>query len=50
MIVLLSTRKSADKFGEKKILLRYWIYDFAGPIIDFIIGIKQSNNSPKAWI
>jgi hypothetical protein len=50
MIVLLSTRKSADKFGEKNILLRYWIYDFAGPIIDFIIGIKQSNNSPKAWI
>ena len=50
MIVLLSTRKSADKFGEKNILLRYWIYDLAGPIIDFIIGIKQSNNSPKAWI
>ena len=50
LMVLLSTRKSADKFGEKNILLRYWIYDLTGPIIDFIIGLKQSNNSPKAWI
>ena len=50
IMVLLSTRKSADKFGEKDILLKYWIYDLIGPVIDFVIGLKQSNNSPKAWI
>ena len=50
LIVLLSTRKSAEKFGEKDIMLKYWIYDLIGPVIDFIIGLKQSNNSPKAWI
>ena len=50
IFVLLSTRRSADKFGEKNILLKYWIYDLIGPVIDFIIGLKQSNNSPKAWI
>lgn len=50
LFVILSTRKSAEKLGEKKILLKYWIYDLIGPAIDFIIGLKQSNNSPKAWI
>jgi hypothetical protein len=50
IMVLLSTRKSADKFGEQGILLRYWIYDLIGPIIDFVIDLKPSNNSPKAWI
>jgi hypothetical protein len=50
IMVLLSTRNSADKFGEQGILLRYWIYDLIGPIIDFVIDLKPSNNSPKAWI
>ena len=50
IIVLVSTRKSAEKFGERGILLRYWIYDLIGPIIDYMIGLKHSNNSPKAWI
>lgn len=50
MMVLLSTRKSIDKFGESGVLMRYWIYDLIGPVIDFIIDLKPSNNSPKAWI
>lgn len=50
MMVLLSTRKTAEKFGEHGILLNYWIYDIVGPAIDFIISLKRSNNSPKAWI
>lgn len=50
ILVLVSTRKTAAKFGEYGILMKYWIYDLIGPAIDFIIGLKQSNNSPKAWI
>ena len=50
MMVMLSTRKSIDKFGESGVLMRYWICDLIGPVIDFIIDLKPSNNSPKAWI
>lgn len=50
LIVLLSTRKSAEKLGERGILLKYWIYDLLGPGIEYIINLKRSNNSPKAWI
>lgn len=49
-MVLLSTRKTASKLGEHGILVNYWIYDILGPIIDFMISLKHSNNSPKAWI
>lgn len=50
LMVLLSTRKSAEKLGERGILLKYWMYDLLGPAIDYIINLKRSNNSPKAWI
>jgi len=50
ILVLVSTRKTAAKFGEYGIALKYWIYDLTGPIIEYIIGLKHSNNSPKAWI
>jgi hypothetical protein len=47
---VLSTRKTAQKLGESGIVLKYWIYDLLGPAIEYIIGLKRSNNSPKAWI
>ena len=50
LIVLLSTRKTAEKLGERGIVLKYWMYDLLGPAIDYIINLKRSNNSPKAWI
>ena len=50
LIVMLSTRRTAEKFGERGIMLKYWIYDLLGPAIDYIISLKKSNNSPKAWI
>ena len=50
IVVLISTRKSAEKLGEKGIMLKYWMYDLLGPAIEYIIGLKHSNNSPKAWI
>ena len=50
LIVLLSTRKTAQKLGERGIMLKYWMYDLLGPAIDYIIDLKRSNNSPKAWI
>ena len=50
LIVVLSTRKTAQKLGEKGIMLKYWIYDLLGPAIEYIIGLKHGNNSPKAWI
>ena len=42
LIVLLSTRRTAEKFGERGIMLKYWMYDLTGPVIDYIIGLKQS--------
>jgi hypothetical protein len=50
IIVVLSTRKTAQKLGERGIILKYWMYDLLGPAIDYIINLKRSNNSPKAWI
>lgn len=50
ILVLVSTRKTAAKFGEYGIAFKYWIFDLIGPFIEYIIGLKHSNNSPKAWI
>ena len=50
IIVVFSTRKTAQKLGERGIILKYWMYDLLGPAIDYIINLKRSNNSPKAWI
>ena len=49
LIVLWSSHRTARRLGERGIALRYWIYDLAGPIIEWMIGSGESNNTPKIW-
>lgn len=49
LIVLWSSHRTARRLGERGIALRYWIYDLAGPIIEWMVGSSESNNTPKIW-
>lgn len=49
LIVLLSSFHVGRKLGEKNIVLKYWMYDIAGPVIEWIIGSHDSYTTPKIW-
>ena len=49
VIVLLSSYRVGRKLGERGIASKYWIYDIAGPVIEWIIGSHDSHNTPKIW-
>lgn len=47
--VLWTSHRTARKLGERRIALRYWIYDLFGPIIEWMIGSHDSHNTPRVW-
>lgn len=49
VIVLWSSHRTAQRLGEHGIVLRYWIYDLFGPIVEWMIGSRRSHNTPKLW-
>jgi hypothetical protein len=49
MIVVWSTRRTAHKLGEKGIVMRYWMFDIAGPFIEYIISLKRHDGKAKVW-
>ena len=49
LVVLWSSHRVALKLGERNVALRYWMYDIAGPIIEWVIDSNDSHNTPKIW-
>ena len=49
IIVLFSSFRVGRKLGESGIILRYWIYDIVGPVVEWIISSHDSHNTPKIW-
>lgn len=49
MIVVWSTRRTAHKLGERGIVMRYWMFDIAGPFIEYIISLKRHDGKAKVW-
>jgi hypothetical protein len=49
LIVVWSSHYTARKLGERGIARRYWIYDLAGPFIEWTISSNESHNTPKIW-
>lgn len=47
--VVVSSRRTARRLGERGIVLKYWIYDLLGPIIEWRIGARASHKNPKLW-
>ena len=49
LIVLWSTRRTARKLGERGIVMKYWMFDIAGPFIEYIISLKRHDGKAKVW-
>lgn len=45
-IVVWSSHRVARKLGEKDMALKYWIYDLFGPILEWMLWCKKSQNMP----
>lgn len=48
-VVVWSSRRTARKLGETNIAMRYWIYDLVGPLVEYIITLRKSHNTPRLW-
>jgi hypothetical protein len=48
-VVVWSSYRVGRKLGERGIASKYWIYDFFGPVVEWIIGSHDSHNTPKIW-
>ena len=46
-IVVWSSRRVAQKLGERGIALKYWIYDLLGPMLEWMLWSKKSRNTPN---
>jgi hypothetical protein len=46
-IAVWSSRRVAQKLGERGIALKYWIYDLLGPILEWMLWSKKSKNTPN---
>lgn len=49
ILVLWSSRRTAQKLGESGIALNYWIYDLLGPALEWLLWSKKSNSTPRIW-
>lgn len=49
MIVVWSTRRTARKLGERGSVSKYWMFDIAGPAIEYIISMKRHDGKAKVW-
>ncbi len=49
ILVLWSSRRTAQKLGESGIALNYWIYDLLGPVLEWLLWSKKSNSTPRIW-
>lgn len=49
IIVVWSSRRTANRLGERNVALKYWIYDLIGPIVEWRIESKPSHKTPKLW-
>ena len=49
LVVVWSTRRTAQKMGEKGVALHYWMFDIAGPAIEYIISLKHHDGKAKVW-
>ena len=49
IMVVWSSYRVGRKLGERGIVSKYWIYDIAGPVIEWIVGSHDSYNTPKVW-
>ena len=49
LLVVWSTRRTATKMGEQGVAMRYWIFDIAGPLIEYIISLKRHDGKAKVW-
>ena len=45
-IVVWSSHRVARKLGEKDMVLKYWIYDLFGPMLEWMLWCKKSQNMP----
>ena len=45
-IVVWSSHRVARKLGEKDMALKYWIYDLFGPMLEWMLWCKKSQNMP----
>lgn len=46
-IAVWSSRRVAHKLGERDMALKYWIYDFLGPMLEWMLWSKKSRNLPN---
>ena len=49
VVVVLSTRRTARRLGERGLLLNYWIYDVLGPVVDMFVAMGRSVDKTKVW-
>lgn len=49
LMVVWSSYRVGKKLGERGIVSKYWIYDMFGPVIEWIIGSRDSHNASKVW-
>ena len=49
IFVVWSSRRVAQKLGESRMAMLYWIYDLFGPILEWRLWSKSSHNTPKIW-
>lgn len=49
LIVVWSSRRVAQRLGERGVAARYWLYDLFGPFVEWMIRSKRSHNTPKLW-
>lgn len=49
LFVVWSSRRTAQKLGERDIALNYWIYDLLGPALEWMLWSKKSNSTPRIW-
>ena len=45
-IAVWSSRRVAHKLGEKDMVLKYWIYDLFGPMLEWMLWCKKSQTMP----
>ena len=45
-IVVWSSHRVARKLGEKDMVLKYWIYDLFGPMLEWMLWCKKSQTMP----
>jgi hypothetical protein len=49
LVAVWSSHRISHRLGESGVAMKYWIYDLVGPIVEWIIELNESHNTPKIW-